>query len=104
MVVFPNAYERYGHLLQNDAKIFVRGRVDAEEEKAGKLICEKVWSFEDLPKELWIQFSDMETFQKSETKLYSFLKDSNGKDPVIIYVRKFKSHQAPAGRMVRQRR
>ena len=91
VVVFPNAYERYGHLLQNDAKIFVRGRVDAEEEKAGKLICEKVWSFEDLPKELWIQFSDMETFQKSETKLYSFLKDSNGKDPVIIYVRNSKA-------------
>ena len=87
VVVFPNVYERYGHLLKNDEKIFVSGRVDAEEEKAGKLICEKVWVFENPPKELWIQFSDMETFKKSETKLYSFLKDSDGKDPVIIYVR-----------------
>lgn len=87
VVVFPRDYERYGHLLKTDAKIFVRGRVSAEEDRASKLISEKIWAFENGPKELWVQFADMDTFKKSETKLYSFLKDSDGKDPVIIYVR-----------------
>ena len=47
IVVFPKDYERYGSLLQEDAKIFVKGRVSVEEDKDGKLICEQIVSFDD---------------------------------------------------------
>ena len=47
VVVFPGEYERYGPLLTEDAKIFVRGRVNLEEDKDGKLICEQIVSFEE---------------------------------------------------------
>ena len=73
--------------MKEDTKVFVQGRVSSEEDRASKLICEKIWAFEQIPKELWIQFPDMDSFSKMETKLYRFLKDSEGKDGVVIYVR-----------------
>ncbi len=47
IVVFPRDYEKYGSMLTEDAKIFVRGRVSLEEDKDGKLICEQIVSFEE---------------------------------------------------------
>ena len=47
IVVFPRDYEKYGHLLSEDAKIFVRGRTSVEEDKDAKVICEQIVSFEE---------------------------------------------------------
>ena len=46
IIVFPKDYEKYGDLLREDAKVFVKGRVSIEEEKDGKMICEQVVDFE----------------------------------------------------------
>jgi DNA polymerase-3 subunit alpha len=48
VVVFPRDYDRYGALLTEDSKVFIRGRASVEEDKDGKLICEEVLSFEDV--------------------------------------------------------
>ena len=45
VVVFPGEYERYGTLLSEDAKVFVKGRIALEEDKDGKLICEQIVPF-----------------------------------------------------------
>ncbi len=47
VVVFPRDYEKYGMLLNEDAKIFVKGRTSVEEDKNGKVICEQIVSFEE---------------------------------------------------------
>lgn len=47
IVVFPKDYERFGALLQEDAKLFVRGHAAVEEERDGKVICEQIVTFED---------------------------------------------------------
>lgn len=47
VVIFPRDYERYGTLLHEDAKIFVKGRTSVEEDKNGKVICEQIVSFEE---------------------------------------------------------
>ena len=47
IVVFPRDYEKYGSLLLEDAKVFVKGRVSVEEDKDGKLICEQIVTFEE---------------------------------------------------------
>lgn len=52
IVVFPRDYERNAALMQEDAKVFIQGRVSAEDDKASKLICEKMYAFEDMPREL----------------------------------------------------
>ena len=47
IVVFPRDYEKYSTILNEDAKIFVKGRASVEEDKDGKLICEQIVSFEE---------------------------------------------------------
>lgn len=86
IVIFPRDYERYRNLLEEDNKIFIKGRVSVEEEKAGKLICEKIVSFQEARKELWIQFNAKEEFEKNQFELLEMLKYSDGNDPIIIYL------------------
>ena len=85
VVVFPRDYEKNREYLEIDQKVFVRGRVSEEDEKASKLICEKVIPFEQTKKELWIQFPDKSSYLENEQIVYGYLADSEGDDTVVIY-------------------
>ena len=85
VVVFPRDYEKNREYLEIDQKVFVRGRVSEEDEKASKLICEKVIPFEQTKKELWIQFPDKISYLENEQIVYGYLADSEGDDTVVIY-------------------
>lgn len=87
VVVFPRDYEKNVRLMDVDAKVFVQGRVSAEEEKSSKLICEKIYSFDEAPRELWLQFENKEVYLKQEETLFDILKDSDGRDSVVVYIR-----------------
>ncbi len=87
VVVFPKNFEMYQQYLTDDEKIFVSGRVSCEDDKASKLICEKIWTFSEVPQELWVQFADMEEYRQKEQQLFGMLRESEGKDYVAIYVR-----------------
>ena len=97
VVVFPKDYEKYRNLLEEEKKVFIKGRVNAEDDKPSKLVCERVWGFEEVPKELWIQFATMEDFKARERELYDILRTSDGKDHVVIYIRSPKAVKRLAG-------
>ena len=97
VVVFPKDYEKYRNLLEEEKKVFIKGRVNAEDDKPSKLVCERVWGFEEVPKELWIQFATMEDFKARERELYNILRTSDGKDHVVIYIRSPKAVKRLAG-------
>ena len=86
VIVFPRDYERESRQLNIDSKVFVSGRIAAEEEKASKLILERMTPFETVQKELWIQFADRQEYEKREAELYRSIMDSEGNDRVIIYL------------------
>ena len=99
VVVFPRDYEKNRAYLNEDSKVFVRGRVSEEDDNASKLICEAIIPFEQTSCELWIQFSDKEDFLKEELTLYEMLRDSEGRDGVVIYLTKEKAvKRLPANR------
>ena len=58
-VVFPKDYEKNKLYLEEDNKVFVRGRVSEEDESASKLICETIVPFDQVKRELWIQYEDL---------------------------------------------
>ena len=91
VVVFPRDYEKNQQYLNEDAKVFIRGRVSEEDEAASKLICEKVIPFEQTKRELWLQYADKESYLKGEAELFDLLHDSDGKDAVVIYCKKEKA-------------
>ena len=86
VIVFPRDYEKNAPLLTEDAKIFVVGRVSGEEEKASKLICEKIIPFDEARRELWIKFPDTAAYQEKAAELMTMLRQSDGRDSVVIYV------------------
>ena len=86
VIVFPRDYEKYSDKLVEDRKVFIKGRVSVEEEKDAKLICEKITTFEEMPKKLWIKFPNKETFEEKEAELMASLRDSEGGDSVVIYI------------------
>ena len=88
VVIFPRDYENNRNMLEEDSKVFIQGRVSTEDDRPSKLICEQVQAFEDVPRELWIQFADLETFQNGEQALHDILRTSDGRDRVIIYLKK----------------
>ena len=86
VIVFPRDYEKNSDKLTEDRKVFIKGRVSAEDEKDAKLICEKITAFEEIPKKLWIKFPTKELFEEKEEELMASLHDSEGKDSVVIYI------------------
>ena len=86
VVVFPKDYERNSQMLNEDAKVFVKGHVSVEEDKNGKLICERIIPFDEIGKKLWVRFDTMEQYSQANAMLMELLKESDGRDQVIIFV------------------
>ena len=86
VIVFPGQYEKFGKEIVEDNKVFIRGRVSLEEEKDGKLICEQITPFENVTRKLWIKFATKEEYEGRKEELFNALRQSEGKDSVVIYV------------------
>ena len=91
VMVFPRDYEKWQNMINEDARVFIQGRVSAEEDKASKLILEKVRAFSDIPKELWIQFESKADYSQKEKELLEDLRKSQGTDSVIVYLKDVKA-------------
>ena len=80
VIVFPRDYEANRDLLTEDAKLFIRGRVSLGDEQ--------VIPFDAVPRQLWLQFEDMEAYQSREKEVMDVLRLNEGKDQVVIYLKK----------------
>ena len=101
VVVFPRDYEKNSHMIETDSKVFIQGRVSAEDDRPSKLICEKISSFDQVPRELWIQFAGKEEYENTVHHLYELLRQSDGNDQVVVYLRRERMmKRLPAARSV----
>ncbi|WP_026653067.1 DNA polymerase III subunit alpha [Butyrivibrio proteoclasticus] len=86
VIVFPKTYEANAGRLNEDGKIFVEGRISVEEDRDAKLIASKITMFDEVPRTLWIRFSNKEEYEAAEERLIQMLRDSDGKDEVTIFL------------------
>ena len=86
VVVFPRVYEQESGKLTEESKVFIRGRVDAAEDRDGKVICESVQAFDEVRRTLWIKFPTKAAYEEAEQALFDALAASDGNDGVVIYV------------------
>ena len=101
IIVFPRDYEKNVNRLEEDNKVFILGRVAAEDDKASKLICEKMWLFTEVPRELWVQFSSKEEYQEKEEQLAQALDVSRGTDAVVVFLKAERAmKRLPSGRNI----
>lgn len=91
VIIFPKDFEKNKHILEVDTKVFIQGRVTMEEDRDAKLICQRIIPFEAVPREVWIRFSDLDEYQKSEVELLTLLEGFDGNDTVVIYCEKEKA-------------
>ena len=86
VVVFPNDYMKYNHMLNVDSKVIITGRADISEESDGKLLLEDISELKLPGRELWIRMEDIEHYRNCSRNLYDALSDSEGSDTVVIYL------------------
>ena len=102
VIIFPRDYENYRPLLENDRKVFVKGRVTVEEDKPAKMICQKIVPFDEVPNQLWIQFTDKQSYLAAEQSLFDSLAKYDGQDKVIVYLSTERAKkQLPNSRMTK---
>ncbi|MCI8964007.1 MAG: DNA polymerase III subunit alpha [Eubacterium sp.] len=102
IIVFPKDYEKYRSLLETDRKVFVKGRITVEEDKPAKMICQKIVPFDEVPKQLWLQFPNREAYRNMEESLFALLGQYDGQDTVIIYLSQERAKkQLPNSRMTK---
>ena len=88
VIVFPKDYESKRELLNQDARVFIQGRVSVGDDPVGKLICERVIPFDSVPRELWLQFADKDSYFACEPEILEILRSSEGQDQVVIWLKK----------------
>ncbi|MBP3273898.1 MAG: DNA polymerase III subunit alpha, partial [Butyrivibrio sp.] len=86
VIVFPKTYEANAPRLNDDAKVFIEGRISVEEDRDAKLIASKITTFEEVPKTVWIRFADRASYDAKASALDSLIAGSDGHDEVAIYL------------------
>lgn len=86
VIVFPKDYEKKRDLLAEDARIFVQGRASIGEDPVGKVICERIIPFDQLPRQLWLQFANKAAYTTLEPQVMECLRESEGADQVVLYL------------------
>ncbi len=85
VIVFPRDYDKYKDLLKEDSKIFIKGRVSAEEDKDSKLIAQSVVAFDAVKREVWIAFLGRAEAIEKEQEVAETVKNYPGNASVILY-------------------
>ena len=87
VIVFPKTYERAAMKLNEDAHVIIEGHVSVEDEKNAKLIADKVMTFEEVPRTVWVQFANRDAFDSSEKEMLGIIEGHGGKDSIIVYLK-----------------
>ncbi len=85
VIVWPDDFEKNSAYLNEEAKVFIEGRVSAEDEKDAKVICNRIIPFESVARRVWIKFATKDDYLKKEEELNKIIADSDGKDIIVIY-------------------
>ena len=100
VLMFPKVYEKFRPYLTDDRKILVRGRVSLGDDAQGKLICDSLRAFDEIPREIWIRFADYDAFSAGEGTLKQEIRenrqDGGGRDCIVIFLKAGRRYQKPA--------
>ncbi|SCY13121.1 DNA polymerase III subunit alpha [Butyrivibrio sp. INlla14] len=86
VIVFPKTYEANAGRLDEDAKVFIEGRVSVEDERDAKLIASKIQLFDEVAKTVWLRFPNKDTYESKVDALEKIIASSDGRDEISIYL------------------
>jgi len=94
IIVFPRDFEKNRSMFVEDRKVFIVGKVAVEEERPAKLILQKIIPFEQIPKQIWIQFENKAVYQEEEQFLTQMIRENPGDAELIIYCKTEKARKS----------
>ena len=89
VVVFARDFEKNRSILTPDAKLFITGRASVSDDEA-KLLFSKAVSFDDIPRDVWLQFETKEAYDRLQSELYQIVDRHAGSSFIKIYIREGK--------------
>ena len=89
VVVFARDFEKNRSILTPDAKLFITGRASVSDDEA-KLLFSKAISFDDIPRDVWLQFETKEAYERLQSELYQIIDRHAGSSFIKIYIREEK--------------
>lgn len=93
VIVFPRDYDKNRSVIEEDRKVLIKGRVTVEEDKPAKLICSEILPFDELDKDLWIQFETRADYEREERFVLDAVRRYDGRDMVHIYLHRERAHK-----------
>ena len=87
VIVFPRDFEKYKDLIEEGRKYIISGKASLEENDAAKLIAGKIIPFEEVPREVWLQFENRAELEKVEDELNKIFEGNKGNARVMLYCR-----------------
>ncbi|TWH79314.1 DNA polymerase III subunit alpha [Sedimentibacter saalensis] len=92
-IVFPKVYESCKDVLYEDSIVLIEGTINAAEDDAPKLICNKISELKKSTtnvskhkeNKLYIKVKDKNHYMKIKNELFTNISKYNGNDCVIIY-------------------
>ncbi len=101
VIVFPRDYETFKLNLDYDSRVLIKGSAAVEEERAAKIILKDCIMLDNVPRELWIRFKDVEDYKQQEAKLMQIIGPYEGNNTVCIYCKAEKlQKKLPANRNI----
>ena len=87
VIVFPRDFEKYRDLIEEGRKYIISGKASLEENDAAKLIAGKIIPFEEVPREVWLQFENKAELERVEDELNKIFEGNKGNARVMLYCR-----------------
>ena len=87
VIVFPRDFDKYKDLIEEGRKYIISGKASLEENDAAKLIAGKIIPFEEVPREVWLQFENKAELERVEDELNKIFEGNKGNARVMLYCR-----------------
>jgi len=99
VIIFPKNFEECRRLLYEGNKVLVRGRVNVGLEEDAKLIADKLYSFDDVKRQVWIKFADYAAYSPQEEDIMALSERPGfaGDSEIVIYLSSEKQRKTIGG-------
>lgn len=97
-MIWHKTYEEVKGWLAENEKVIIEGRAKIEEDRDGKVFCNRISKFQTKRRKLWIQFDNIEKYEENAQKLNTLLNGSKGQDSVYVYIKPSEGRE----RMIKQ--
>lgn len=87
VLCFPDTYVRYRALLDPESLIYIQGKVSIGRDEAASVIPERIVSFDNTKKEIWIAIPGLSGYEETVRKLSDICFENPGTSDVVIYLR-----------------